>query len=137
MTMNETVKKATKKEMFEEIKAILTSSPNMVPTELVDFIDNEIEALNKKAEAARKARDKKKAEVDTLLEEVFACLNDTSFTVIPQIMENFKDNEDITPAKVTARLTKLVRENKVEKDSVNIAAEGEKKKVLTGYRIIK
>ena len=137
MTMNETVKKATKKEMFEEIKAILTSSPNMVPTELVEFIDNEIEALNKKAEAARKARDKKKAEVDTLLEEVFACLNDTSFTVIPQIMENFKDNEDITPAKVTARLTKLVRENKVEKDSVNIAAEGEKKKVLTGYRIIK
>lgn len=137
MIMNETVKKATKKEMFEEIKAILTSSPNMVPTELVDFIDNEIEALNKKAEAARKARDKKKAEVDTLLEEVFACLNDTSFTVIPQIMENFKDNEDITPAKVTARLTKLVRENKVEKDSVNIAAEGEKKKVLTGYRIIK
>ena len=137
MTMNETVKKATKKEMFEEIKAILTSSPNMVPTELVEFIDNEIEALNKKAEAARKARDKKKAEVDTLLEEVFACLNDTSFTVIPQIMENFKDNEDITPAKVTARLTKLVRENKVEKDSVNIEAEGEKKKVLTGYRIIK
>lgn len=137
MTMNETVKKATKKEMFEEIKAILTSSPNMVPTKLVEFIDNEIEALNKKAEAARKARDKKKAEVDTLLEEVFACLNDTSFTVIPQIMENFKDNEDITPAKVTARLTKLVRENKVEKDSVNIAAEGEKKKVLTGYRIIK
>ena len=137
MTMNETVKKATKKEMFEEIKAILTSGPNMAPTELVEFIDNEIEALNKKAEAARKARDKKKAEVDTLLEEVFACLNDTSFTVIPQIMENFKDNEDITPAKVTARLTKLVRENKVEKDNVNIAAEGEKKKVLTGYRIIK
>ena len=137
MTMNETVKKATKKEMFEEIKAILTSGPNMAPTELVEFIDNEIEALNKKAEAARKARDKKKAEADTLLEEVFACLNDTSFTVIPQIMENFKDNEDITPAKVTARLTKLVRENKVEKDSVNIAAEGEKKKVLTGYRIIK
>jgi hypothetical protein len=137
MTMNETTKKVTKKEMFEEIKAILESSPNMVPTELVEFINNEIEALNKKAEAARKARDKKKTEVDTLLEEVFACLNDTSFTVIPQIMKNFEDNEDITSAKVTARLTKLVRENKVEKDSVNVAAEGEKKKVLTGYRIIK
>ena len=136
MTMNETVKKATKKEMFEEIKAILTSGPNMAPTELVEFIDNEIEALNKKAEAAKVARDKKKAANDELMEEVFNCLTSEEFTVIPQIMKHFEGREEISSAKVTARLKKLVDAERVEKDIVKVSAEGEKTRQLTGYRII-
>ena len=134
MTMNE--KKATKKEMFEAIKTALTSGPDMVAVELLDFIDKELAALDKKAESAKKARDKKKVEDDALMDEVFACLNDTSFTVIPQIMKHFEDREDITQAKITARLTKLFNAGKVEKDTVNVAAEGEKARKLVGYRVI-
>ena len=135
MTNNET-KKTTKKEYFEQVKAILLASPNMIPTELIEFIDNEIEALNKKAEAAKVARDKKKAANDELMEEVFNCLTSEEFTVIPQIMKHFEGREEISSAKVTARLKKLVDAERVEKDIVKVSAEGEKTRQLTGYRII-
>lgn len=132
MTNNET-KKTTKKEYFEQVKAILLASPNMIPTELIEFIDKEIAALNKKAEAAR---DKKKAANDELMEEVFNCLTSEEFTVIPQIMKHFEGREEISSAKVTARLKKLVDVERVEKDIVKVSAEGEKTRQLTGYRII-
>ena len=129
-------KKTTKKEMFEQVKAILLNSPSMIPTEVIDFLDTEIASLDKKAAAAKASRDKKKAEADELTEQVFACLNSASFMTIPQIMKQFADNEDISSAKVTARLTKLVNAGKVEKDIINVAMEGEKAKKLTGYRVI-
>ena len=135
MTNNET-KKTTKKEYFEQVKAILLASPNMIPTELIEFIDKEIAALDKKAEAAKVARDKKKAANDELMEEVFNCLTSEEFTVIPQIMKHFEGREEISSAKVTARLKKLVDAERVEKDIVKVSAEGEKTRQLTGYRII-
>lgn len=135
MTNNET-KKTTKKEYFEQVKTILLASPNMIPTELIEFIDKEIAALDKKAEAAKVARDKKKATNDELMEEVFNCLTSEEFTVIPQIMKHFEGREEISSAKVTARLKKLVDAERVEKDIVKVSAEGEKTRQLTGYRII-
>ena len=135
MTNNET-KKTTKKEYFEQVKTILLASPNMISTELIEFIDKEIAALDKKAEAAKVARDKKKAANDELMEEVFNCLTSEEFTVIPQIMKHFEGREEISSAKVTARLKKLVDAERVEKDIVKVSAEGEKTRTLTGYRVI-
>lgn len=129
----ETKKATPKKEMFEQIKESLIASN--ASAELVEFIDKEIESLNKKAEAAKAARAKKKATDDELTEEVFSYLNENTFTTIPQIMKNFEDKEEITQAKITARLKKLVDAERVEKDMVKVSAEGEKARQLTGYRV--
>lgn len=119
--------------MFEQIKESLIASN--ASAELVEFIDKEIESLNKKAEAAKAARAKKKATDDELTEEVFSYLNENTFTTIPQIMKNFEGKEEITQAKITARLKKLVDAERVEKDMVKVSAEGEKARQLTGYRV--
>lgn len=129
----ETKKATPKKEMFEQIKESLIASN--ASAELVEFIDKEIESLNKKAEAAKAARAKKKATDDELTEEVFSYLNENTFTTIPQIMKNFEGKEEITQAKITARLKKLVDAERVEKDMVKVSAEGEKARQLTGYRV--
>lgn len=129
----ETKKATPKKEMFEQIKENLIASN--APAELVEFIDKEIESLNKKAEAAKAARAKKKATDDELTEKVFSYLNENTFTTIPQIMKNFEGKEEITQAKITARLKKLVDAERVEKDMVKVSAEGEKARQLTGYRV--
>ena len=129
----ETKKATPKKEMFEQIKESLIASN--ASAELVEFIDKEIESLNKKAEAAKAARAKKKATDDELTEEVFSYLNENTFTTIPQIMKNFEGKEEITQAKITARLKKLVDAERVEKDMVKVSSEGEKARQLTGYRV--
>lgn len=106
-------KKITKKERYAELIQIVEASENDNKGELVDFLKKEIEALNKKAEKAAEANAKKRAESDELLATIKGLLTDDLQTT-EDILEQL-DTEDITKAKVTSRLSKLVRENIAEK----------------------
>lgn len=114
------MEKRTKKENFEALREIVEGL-EMEATEQEDmlaFIDKQIETLDKRAEAAVKRAEKKKAESDELTEAIFGMIGDEPITV-DDIVTNFAD-EEVTRNKVTARLGKLVKAGRVIKDTVKV-----------------
>lgn len=114
------MEKRTKKENFEALREIVEGL-EMEATEQEDmlaFIDKQIETLDKRAEAAVKRAEKKKAESDELTEAIFGMIGDEPVTV-DDIVANFAD-EEVTRNKVTARLGKLVKAGRVVKDTVKV-----------------
>lgn len=125
--------KVTKRVKFEELLTYLEGIEGC-PERFIELVTEELAALDKKAESARKSREKKQKETDTLTEEVFAKLRTDEFTTINELVKMFND-EEISNQKVTSRLTKLVASNRVEKEMVSREVNGKEKK-MTGYRII-
>ena len=122
-------KKITKREKFVEIIEILTDAER---ADLVECVQHEIELLDKKAAKAKETAAKKKTETDELADAIAAVLTD-EFTAIPDIATRV-DGEDVTVAKVTNRLTKLVNLGIAEKEQISVpGAEGKTRKVM-GYR---
>lgn len=114
------MEKRTKRENFEALREIVEGL-EMEATEQEDmlaFIDKQIETLDKRAEAAVKRAEKKKAESDELTEAIFGMIGDEPVTV-DDIVANFAD-EEVTRNKVTARLGKLVKAGRVVKDTVKV-----------------
>ena len=114
------MEKRTKRENFEALREIVEGL-EMEATEQEDmlaFIDKQIETLDKRAEAAVKRAEKKKAESDELTEAIFGMIGDEPITV-DDIVVNFAD-EEVTRNKVTARLGKLVKAGRVVKDTVKV-----------------
>ena len=118
--------KKTKKDYLNELASIPEISEN---EELATFIANEIELLDKRAAKAKERAEKNKTEGDELKAAVVGALNSETFTVIADIVAAI-EIEDVTPAKVTARLTSLVKDGVVVKEEVKT----EKGRVM-GYKI--
>lgn len=142
--MNKTVK-FNKKAQFATVLDILAfaEDSNFVLPEgldygmLSDFVNHEIELLDKKAESAAKRAADKKVAGDALRERIYNVLSDTEFKTISEIVKDLND-PDVSPQMVTARLTQLIHLEQVEKDSVTVPAatdEGKSRKV-TAYRKI-
>ena len=100
------VKKITKAEYFGMIKDVVAGSDVENAQELMDFIDRQVELIASKAEKAKARAAKQKAEGDELRDAVQAVLTG-ELQVIDEIVAQV-DFEDVTKAKVTARLTQLV-----------------------------
>ena len=131
-----TTDRTTKRDFYEAIiKAMETGETNVEPTKIIEFCENEIALLDKKADKAKERAAAKKAEVDELMEKVYAVLSDTEFMTRNAVMDALGDMpEDVSIAKVGARLTKMVNNQTVEKSELTVAnAEGKKSKVM-GYR---
>ena len=74
---------------------------------------------------------KKKAESDALTEEIFERIGDELMTV-DEIVVTFDEEEEVSRAKVTARLGKLVNAGRIEKEAVKV--DGKKR---MAYRLPK
>lgn len=124
------MEKKTKAIYFAELKDIVTAAVEDEETKnsYLDFIDKQLEALNKRREAAVKRAEKKKAESDALTEEIYAILSEDKDTTVDEIVVTF-NTEEITRNKVTARLGKLVKAGLVAKTYVKV--DGKKR---TAYR---
>lgn len=120
--------KMTKAMWFEEIKAVVETSGAEHAAEMVEFIDAEMARLAAKAEKAKERAAAKKVEGDELREVVKAVLTD-EFQAIDAIVAQI-DGEDVTKAKVTARLTQLVKAEMAEKEQVKV---GDRK--VMAYRL--
>lgn len=120
--------KMTKAMWFEEIKAVVEASGAEQAAEMVEFIDAEMARLAAKAEKAKERAAAKKVEGDELREVVKAVLTD-EFQAIDAIVAQI-DGEDVTKAKVTARLTQLVKAEMAEKDQIKV---GDRK--VMAYRL--
>lgn len=120
--------KMTKAMWFEAIKAVVEASDVEQKDEMVEFIDAQVEALAKKAEKAKERAAAKKVEGDELREVVRTILTD-EFQTIDDIVAQI-EGEDVTKAKVTARLTQLVKAELAEKDQIKV---GDRK--VMAYRL--
>lgn len=114
------MEKKTKAMYFEELREMVIAgvADQALQDELVEFIDKQVETLEKRKVAAAQRAEKKRAESDELTNEIYAMLGDELMTV-DEIVGAF-DSEDITRNKVTARLGKLVKAGKVAKDYVKV-----------------
>ena len=123
-------KKITKKDYYNLIREVVENTEIENKDELISFIDRQVSQIETKAEKAKiRATEKQKAG-DELRNEVKAVLTNelqTIDTIMAQI-----NNEDITKAKIVARLTQLVKNGEVEKEEVKT----EDGKSVKAYKII-
>ena len=120
-------KKMTKKEMFGLLLGLLETAEVAERDELKNFVAHEIEMIENKAEKAKTYKRKKTA--DVLKEQIYTKLDVLEFRTIHDIVSDF-DNADITAAKVSARLTSLVKEGLAIKEEIKI-----ENRKLMGYKL--
>ena len=120
-------KKMTKKEMFGLLLGLLETAEVAERDELKNFVAHEIEMIENKAEKAKTYKRKKTA--DVLKEQVYTKLDALEFRTIHDIVSDFND-ADITAAKVSARLTSLVKEGMAIKEEIKI-----ENRKLMGYKL--
>lgn len=121
--------KVTKKDWYAQIRAVVEASDNEQKEGILGFIDHEVELLEAKAAKAAERAASKKADGDELRNVVQAVLTDelqTIDAITAQI-----EGEDITKAKVTARLTQLVKAGVATKDMVKT----EDSRKVTAYKL--
>lgn len=116
----ENATKKTKAMYFEELRELVLTTviDAEKQAEYVEFIDKQIEALDKRKAAAAARAEKKKAESDALTDAIYELIGDKLVTV-DEITVAF-DDEEVTRAKVTARLGKLVNAGLIEKEPVRV-----------------
>ena len=123
-------KKTTKRDYYEMLKEIVLNANVEGTTELVEFIDKQVSLIDSKAEKAKARNAEKKANGDELREAVQNVLTD-EFQTIDAIVSQI-EGEEITKAKITARLTSLVKNGIAEKTDVK-DDEGRK---LKAYKLV-
>ena len=106
-------KKITKKDMFERLRALIPEDASDRDM-LIEFIDLQIGQIDKKAEKARERAEKIKAEGDELRAAVEGALTN-EWQTITDIIEVI-DDETATRAKISARLSALVKAGIADKE---------------------
>ena len=139
-------KKITKRENYEALLALL---PDMLNAELIDeemdarladFLNKEIEQLDKRAGKAKEYASKKKAEADALYDMALTVLqNEERAMTIAEVVE-VADSHDhslgATPQKMAYRLNKLVEAGQAVKDTVSVKEEGKATRKVNTYQWI-
>ena len=124
-------KKITKRDYYEILQGIVAANvADEEKGELLEFLDKQIALIDSKAEKAKARNAEKKANGDELREVVQSVLTD-EFQTIDAIVAQI-EGEEITKAKVTARLTALVNNGIAEKTDVK-DDEGRK---LKAYKLV-
>ena len=109
-------KKITKRDNYEELSTIVAESNSEIKEEFLAFIEKEIASIDAKAEKAKAKAAEKKANGDELRDMVQSLLTDelqTADAILVQI-----DGEDLTIAKIRARLTQLVNAGIAVKEDI-------------------
>lgn len=115
--MENTVKK-TKAMYFAELREMVVAAveDEALRNEYVEFIDKQIETLEKRKNAAAERAEKKRVESDAMTDEILNLIGEELITV-DEIVVALHD-EEATRNKVTARLGKLVKAGTVVKEPV-------------------
>ena len=113
------VEKITKVDMFNAIADFIADTDWERKDEAIEFIEKQIDQLKAKAEKAKSRAEEKKIEGDELREAVANALTNEPQT-IDAITAIVAESFDVTKAKVTARLTQLVKLGEATKEQVKI-----------------
>lgn len=100
----------TKREYFAEIRTILENAGTHDYDPYLEFIDHEVELLNKKNSAPRKPTAKQIAN-ETYKARILAGMGDEPMTASAITKAVFADEPDVKVQKVSALLKQLVEDN--------------------------
>lgn len=126
-------KKLTKKDKLNLLKDIVLNSNDENVEVLTEFIENEVAAIERTAAKAKERTAAKKAEGDDLRARVKDVLTEDYQTVDEIFVQvEAKEDEELSKAKIIARLTQLVNNGDAEKTDVKA---GDKK--VKGYKLAK
>ena len=112
--------KMTKAMWLEEIKGVVEAADYENKEGAIEFINKQIETLAAKAEKAKEKAAKAKAEGDELraiVEGILTADAQPIDDIVAQI-----EGEDVTKAKVTARLSALVNAGIAKKEPVKVGS---------------
>ena len=138
------MKKITKREMYEAIRDLAGSgalrmqdfNEEISDAAVVEFFENEIATLDKRAQKTKERAKEKSASTDELTDAVRAAMSTENFEPIADIAARI-DGEDVTISKITYRLGQLVKNGEAEKTQVEIVgSEGQKKRKVVAYKLI-
>lgn len=123
--------KITQKMQFEDIMAIVAGADidEARRADALAFVEKKIAQIDAKAEKAREKAAEAKAEGDKLRAAVEAVLTGEA-QLIADITAQV-EGEEVTRAKVTSRLTQLVKAGVAEKETVTV--DGKK---LAAYKLV-
>ena len=130
------MEKFTKKQMFEGMIAHFNGEDVEIENEaFVEFCQDQIADLDKKAAKAKERAAAKKAEGDELTDLVHSVLTDEYQTIADITVAVAETVPDISASKITARLTKLFNAGAIEKEQISVEdSEGKKRKCMA-YRL--
>ena len=111
-------KKMTKKEYYDLIKNVIEGTDVAEKDELIEFINKQVAQIEAKAEKAKARAAEKRIAGDALREKVKSILTNELQTA--DEITNQIDDEEISRAKVIARLTQLVKNGEAEKADVKV-----------------
>lgn len=139
-----TERKITKKEMYGAIKGFLTATGveaiyadeevTITLEDAIAFCEGEIGALEKKAAKAKETQAKKRAESDALKETLAGMLTD-EFATIADFVAQFDEAEEVTPQKVSSRLSALAKEGVAEKQELSVETANGSKVRRMAYKL--
>ena len=114
--------KVLKAEKFAQVIAVLEEQGQ---TELVEFIQAELDRHNARQAKAKERAAKKRAESDVLVDVVMQAVENigkkaTRDEITAEVEAIYEGEIEITPNRVGARLTKLVEAGKVTKEQKTI-----------------
>ena len=109
-------KKMTKKDYYEMLKTTVKGIEVENKEDLLTFIDRELELIENKSVKAKERAAEKRAEGDELRAAVKSILT-TENQTIDEIFGQI-EGEDLTRAKIVARLTQLVKAGEAKKEEV-------------------
>lgn len=112
-------KKMTKKEYYNLIKNVIEGTDVVEKDELIEFINKQVAQIEAKAEKAKARAAEKRIAGDALREKVKSILTNELQTA-DEITNQIEDEEEISRAKVIARLTQLVKNGEAEKADVKV-----------------
>ena len=122
-------KKLTKKELYGMAREIVLDSDAEDKDVLVEFIDKQVEILENKAAKAKERAAEKREAGDELRATIKGLLTD-EYQTADEITTKVND-EDVTKAKVIARLGQLVKNGEVEKTDIKV----ESGRTVKAYRL--
>ena len=104
---------------------------------LVEFATKKLAQLDKRNASAAKRAAAKRAEGDALTEEVFAVLTGEPMSR-EQVAVIYNENaeNELTAAKIGARLIALVNDGRVAREKVKVTGEDGKVRTVMGYFVV-
>ena len=111
--------KVTKKDNFNALRAIVEATDVANKSALLDFIDNELELLAKKANSAKSKPSKAQVENDCIKTAIIAALNEAEKALtITEFQTAYPEFAEYSNQKLSALFKQLVDAGAVEKTVV-------------------
>ena len=118
----------TNREIYDVIDTVFATIDREDKNDVLAWVEKQRAALDRKNEKAKERAANKRSEGDALRGRIEGLLTETPMTINEILMS--LDEDDLTPAKISSRMTQLIKAGKANKEKVKVDG-----RTLMGYTI--